>query len=45
MADKRRELDALQRPLGRLKASLNRVGDIKTQIDELRSRAEAAQRG
>ena len=44
MADKKEELDALNARWEAEKASLNRVGDIKTQIDELRSRAEVAQR-
>ena len=44
MADKKEQLDALNARWEAEKASLNRVGDIKTQIDELRSRAEVAQR-
>ena len=44
MADKKEELDALNARWEAEKASLNRVGDIKTRIDELRSRAEVAQR-
>ena len=44
IADKKEQLDALNARWEAEKASLNRVGDIKTQIDELRSRAEVAQR-
>lgn len=44
MADKKEELDALNARWEAEKAGLNRVGDLKTQIDELRSRAEVAQR-
>ncbi|MDY3049617.1 MAG: ATP-dependent chaperone ClpB [Rothia sp. (in: high G+C Gram-positive bacteria)] len=44
MADKKEELDALNARWEAEKAGLNRVGDLKTQIDELRSKAEVAQR-
>lgn len=44
MADKKEELDALNARWEAEKAGLNRVGDIKNQIDELRSKAEVAQR-
>ncbi|MDO4917130.1 MAG: ATP-dependent chaperone ClpB [Rothia sp. (in: high G+C Gram-positive bacteria)] len=44
MADKREELDALNARWDAEKAGLNRVGDIKNKIDELRSQAELAQR-
>ena len=44
MADKKEQLDALNARWEAEKASLNRVGDLKTEIDELRSRAEVAQR-
>ncbi|WP_129358984.1 MULTISPECIES: ATP-dependent chaperone ClpB [Micrococcaceae] len=44
LADKREELSALNARWEAEKAGLNRVGDIKTQIDEMRSQAEVAQR-
>ncbi|WP_030015265.1 ATP-dependent chaperone ClpB [Curtobacterium sp. S6] len=44
LADKREELTALNARWEAEKAGLNRVGDIKTQIDEMRSKAEVAQR-
>lgn len=44
MADKREELDSLNARWDAEKAGLNRVGDIKNKIDELRSQAELAQR-
>lgn len=44
MADKKEELDSLNARWEAEKAGLNRVGDIKNQIDELRSKAEVAQR-
>lgn len=44
MADKKEELDALSARWEAEKAGLNRVGDLKTQIDELRSQADVAQR-
>lgn len=44
MADKKETLDALNARWEAEKAGLNRVGDLKTQIDELRSKAEVAQR-
>lgn len=44
MADKKEELDALAARWEAEKAGLNRVGDLKTQIDDLRSKAEVAQR-
>jgi ATP-dependent Clp protease ATP-binding subunit ClpB len=44
LADKREQLDALNARWEAEKAGLNRVGEIKTQIDEMRSRAEVAQR-
>lgn len=44
MADKKEELDALNARWEAEKAGLNRVGDIKNKIDELRSAAEVAQR-
>lgn len=44
MADKREELDSLNARWEAEKAGLNRVGDIKNKIDELRSQAEVAQR-
>ncbi len=44
MADKREELDALNARWEAEKAGLNRVGEIKNKIDELRSQAEMAQR-
>ena len=44
MADKKEELDTLNARWEAEKAGLNRVGDLKTQIDELRSKAEVAQR-
>lgn len=44
IADKKEELDALSARWEAEKAGLNRVGDLKTQIDELRSQADVAQR-
>lgn len=44
IADKKETLDALNARWEAEKAGLNRVGDLKTQIDELRSKAEVAQR-
>ncbi|MDO4821182.1 MAG: ATP-dependent chaperone ClpB [Rothia sp. (in: high G+C Gram-positive bacteria)] len=44
MADKKEALDSLNARWEAEKAGLNRVGDLKTQIDELRSKAEVAQR-
>ncbi|MGV3102768.1 ATP-dependent chaperone ClpB [Rothia sp. 32237D007AR] len=44
MADKKEELDTLNARWEAEKAGLNRVGDLKTQIDDLRSKAEVAQR-
>ena len=44
-ADKQAELDVLNSRWEQEKAGLNRVGDLKAQIDELRSQAERAQRG
>ena len=44
MADKKEELDSLNARWEAEKAGLNRVGDIKNKIDELRSAAEVAQR-
>ncbi len=44
MADKKEELAALNSRWEAEKAGLNRVGDIKNSIDELRSQAEVAQR-
>ncbi|MFI8596491.1 ATP-dependent chaperone ClpB [Kocuria koreensis] len=44
LADKREELAALNARWEAEKAGLNRVGDIKSQIDEMRSQAEVAQR-
>lgn len=44
LADKREELTALNARWEAEKAGLNRVGDIKSQIDEMRSKAEVAQR-
>lgn len=44
MADKREELDSLNARWEAEKAGLNRVGDIKNKIDELRSQADKAQR-
>ncbi|WP_270239296.1 ATP-dependent chaperone ClpB [Kocuria marina] len=43
-ADKEAELDALNARWEAEKAGLNRVGDLKAQIDDLRSQAERAQR-
>ena len=43
-ADKQAELDALNARWEQEKAGLNRVGDLKAKIDELRSQAERAQR-
>lgn len=44
MADRRERLDALNARWEAEKAGLNRVGDLKVQLDELRSRAERMQR-
>lgn len=44
MADKREELDSLNARWEAEKAGLNRVGEIKNKIDELRSQADMAQR-
>lgn len=44
MADKKEQLDALNARWEAEKAELNRVGELKSEIDELRSRAEVAQR-
>ncbi|MBD2764115.1 ATP-dependent chaperone ClpB [Kocuria sp. cx-455] len=44
MADKKAELDALNARWEAEKAGLNRVGDLKAKIDDLRSQAERAQR-
>ena len=44
-ADRQAELDVLNSRWEQEKAGLNRVGDLKAQIDDLRSQAERAQRG
>ncbi|GAB3618850.1 ATP-dependent chaperone ClpB [Glutamicibacter endophyticus] len=44
MADKKERLDALNSRWEAEKAGLNRVGDLKAQLDELRSQAEKYQR-
>ncbi|MBM7052013.1 ATP-dependent chaperone ClpB [Rothia sp. ZJ1223] len=44
MADKKEQLDALNSRWEAEKAGLNKVGELKSQIDELRSKAEVAQR-
>ena len=44
MADKREQLDALNSRWEAEKAGLNRVGDLKAQLDDLRSQAEKYQR-
>lgn len=44
-ADKEAELDALNIRWEREKAGLNRLGELKARIDELRSQADKAQRG
>ena len=44
MADKKEQLDALNSRWEAEKAGLNRVGDLKAQLDELRSQAEKYQR-
>jgi ATP-dependent Clp protease ATP-binding subunit ClpB len=44
LADKKAELDALNARWEAEKAGLNRVGDLKERIDNLRSQAEMAQR-
>ncbi len=44
LADTQERLDALQVRWAREKSGLNRVGELKKQIDELRSSAERAQR-
>ncbi|MFE7632049.1 ATP-dependent chaperone ClpB [Kocuria sp. NPDC057446] len=44
LADKRADLDALNARWEAEKAGLNRVGDLKERIDNLRSQAEMAQR-
>lgn len=43
-ADKREELDALNARWAAERAGLNRVGDLKAKLDELRSTADKAQR-
>ncbi|MHA7240210.1 ATP-dependent chaperone ClpB [Arthrobacter sp. TMS1-12-1] len=44
MADRQEELDALNARWEAEKAGLNRVGDLKASLDELRSHADRAQR-
>ena len=44
MADKKEKLDALNSQWEAEKAGLNRVGDLKVKLDELRSQADKAQR-
>ncbi|MCO1338509.1 ATP-dependent chaperone ClpB [Kocuria polaris] len=44
MADKKEQLDALNARWEAEKAGLNRVGDLKVRLDELRSQAEKLQR-
>ncbi len=44
MADKKEELDGLNARWEAEKAGLNRVGDLKVRLDELRSQAEKLQR-
>ena len=44
MADKKEQLDALNARWEAEKAGLNRVGDLKAKLDELRSAADKAQR-
>ncbi|WP_418907247.1 ATP-dependent chaperone ClpB [Glutamicibacter endophyticus] len=44
MADKKERLDALNSRWEAEKAGLNRVGDLKAQLDEMRSQAEKYQR-
>ncbi|MDF2586022.1 MAG: clpB, partial [Mycobacterium sp.] len=44
LADKKADLDALNARWEAEKAGLNRVGDLKERIDNLRSQAEMAQR-
>ncbi|ASN38509.1 ATP-dependent chaperone ClpB [Paeniglutamicibacter terrestris] len=44
MADKKEELDGLNARWEQEKAGLNRVGDLKVRLDELRSRTEKLQR-
>ncbi|MHC6177480.1 ATP-dependent chaperone ClpB [Glutamicibacter sp. X7] len=44
MADKKERLDALNSRWEAEKAGLNRVGDLKAQLDEMRSQAEKHQR-
>jgi ATP-dependent Clp protease ATP-binding subunit ClpB len=44
LADKQEQLDALQTRWEQEKSGLNRVGEMKKQVDELRIRAERAQR-
>lgn len=44
MADKKEQLDALNSRWEAEKAGLNRVGDLKAKLDELRSAADKAQR-
>ncbi|MEP6696895.1 MAG: ATP-dependent chaperone ClpB [Pseudonocardiales bacterium] len=44
MADRQEQLDALNARWEREKAGLNRVGELKKSLDELRSAAERAQR-
>lgn len=44
MADKKEKLDAMNSQWESEKAGLNRVGDLKVKLDELRGQAEKAQR-
>ena len=44
LADKQERLNALQARWEQEKSGLNRVGELKAQVDELRSQAERAQR-
>ena len=44
LADKQEQLDALNARWEKEKAGLNRVGELKKELDELRSQAERAQR-
>ncbi len=44
MADKQEQLDALNARWEREKAGLNRVGELKKELDDLRGQAERAQR-
>ncbi|MDQ6875328.1 MAG: ATP-dependent chaperone ClpB [Actinomycetota bacterium] len=45
LADKQEQLDALNARWEREKSGLNRVGELKKELDELRNAAERAQRG